>query len=95
MKGKVMKLKITLTVIVLLVVVFLNVVTDRLLFPVVSTDVGVAQLEDSDEAYQELRGFEWFKNTFPAVTYGVSFLIVIFIWNKNIKKLIFNLKERK
>lgn len=64
-----MKKRIVLIVIIWLAVIAIDSTCSRILFPVLSADFGVRQLEDSDEAWQEMQAFEWGKSKYRLVLF--------------------------
>lgn len=82
-----MKRLIVTIVLMLLALVIVRVV-ELAVFPVVSMDIGVRQLEDSNTIFQELQAFEWSKMVFTSIVLSVTGLSVLLVWWKPIKKVL-------
>lgn len=82
-----MKGKLIATIIIVLGVFFARRVMDLVIFPVVSMEYGVEQVEDSVQTFQEIQMFEYMKTIFRYVMVSVTGLFVLAIWWKPIKKV--------
>lgn len=82
-----MKGKLIATVIIVLGVFCACTVMDLVVFPVVSMEYGVEQVEDSVQTFQEIQMFEYMKTVFRYFMMSVTGLLVLAIWWKPIKKV--------
>lgn len=83
-----MKWKLIMTVLVVLLAMWAIHVVGLAVFPVMSMDQGVRQLEDSNEVFQEVQLFEWIKTVFSYLVYSIAGLIIVLVWRKSIAVLL-------
>lgn len=82
-----MKGKLIATIILVLGVFLACRVLDLAIFPVVSMEYGVEQVEDNVQTFQEIQTFEYMKTIYRYVLMSVTGLLVLTIWWKPIKKV--------
>ena len=80
--------RLIVTIVLMLLALVVVRVAELAIFPVISMDIGVKQLEDSNEIFQELQAFEWSKTVFSIVVLSVASLSVLLVWWKPIKKVL-------
>lgn len=80
--------RLIVTIVLMLLALVVVRVAELAIFPVVSMDIGVRQLEDSNSIFQELQAFEWSKTVFTSVILSVTGLSVLLVWWKPIKKVL-------
>lgn len=80
--------KLIITIVILLVAIFTIRITELLIFPVVSMELGVSQLEDSNEAFQEMQAFEWGRVVCDQIIPIVAGILIMLVWLKSIKQLL-------
>lgn len=82
-----MKKTVVLIVLIFLVIGMIDGICTRILFPTMSAGFGVRQLEDSDEVWQEMQGFEWGKTKHRVLLYGAGvFLSYVIVMTTEKKK---------
>ena len=82
-----MKKKLVATIVILLMALVMVRVVSLIIFPVMSMDMGVEQLEDSNTVFQELQVFEWSKTVFNSIVMSVAGISIVLIWLKSIKRV--------
>ena len=85
--------KLFITVIIVGFLGFGQILVYQIFLPPITSDIAVKQVENSDEAFQELRATEVAKNSI-ATAFSIAYVFVLcFIWWKPVFVLMSDLKK--
>lgn len=81
-----MKKRITVTIISLVLALSVFKIAETSVVPVISNELAVGQLEDSDESFVAMQTFEWQRAVMPSVLVVLTGSFNIWLWKPNGRK---------